>query len=446
MRDFMKGSGMGIFVVFVLLLSSSLSWGDTRLMADQAAATGNLTLTIWDGAYQTCPSSSPSCAFTDTTTNSAPNLISCEVPNISWDYTLGGWIVIGSDASGNMWSGKVTCGSYGPAVGPCYYTTVSGTIPSSGSCANAPASPACLTSSTPPTCTYSGWSACSAGFQTRTASPAGCIGSLPLLQSCTPPANGQCGSDSGQAFSSLTAATSGLCSAGTVTSFSGTGPWTWYCAGTNGGSTSSQCSATYTSNAVNGQCGSASGGTYSSLTATSPGLCGAGTVTSFSGTGPWTWYCAGANGGSTSSQCSANLSSSTGGGAVLIHSSSTNYGSLGMSTTNPQLIAANGENHYYLVLQSVPASFVEVYRATEDWETSQNIYISNVSQPSCSGASTSGSNQKGTSAPPWYNIVSSSPQIVYVSPAPVGGSLTYYVTVCNTTGAQGKFGLYYIAR
>jgi len=49
------------------------------------------------------------------------------------------------------------------------------------------------------------------------------------------PINGACGSANGVAVNS--APTSGLCSAGTASSVSGSGPWDWSCAGSNGGST-----------------------------------------------------------------------------------------------------------------------------------------------------------------------------------------------------------------
>jgi hypothetical protein len=53
--------------------------------------------------------------------------------------------------------------------------------------------------------------------------------------------NGSCGSSNGQ---SLTAAPTGnLCSTGTASAVSGSGPWKWSCAGQNGGATAS-CSAT----------------------------------------------------------------------------------------------------------------------------------------------------------------------------------------------------------
>lgn len=52
--------------------------------------------------------------------------------------------------------------------------------------------------------------------------------------------NGACGSSNGQTLSAAPA--SNLCSAGTASVVSGSGPWTWSCAGTNGGVTAS-CSA-----------------------------------------------------------------------------------------------------------------------------------------------------------------------------------------------------------
>ncbi|MBI5548772.1 MAG: hypothetical protein HY901_33235 [Deltaproteobacteria bacterium] len=54
------------------------------------------------------------------------------------------------------------------------------------------------------------------------------------------PVNGACGSANGQSFTS--APTTNLCSSGTASALSGSGPWTWTCAGSNGGSTAS-CAA-----------------------------------------------------------------------------------------------------------------------------------------------------------------------------------------------------------
>jgi hypothetical protein len=55
--------------------------------------------------------------------------------------------------------------------------------------------------------------------------------------------NGQCGSANGVAAAS--APTSGLCSVGTASSVTGSGPWSWTCAGSNGGTTAS-CATTTT--------------------------------------------------------------------------------------------------------------------------------------------------------------------------------------------------------
>jgi hypothetical protein len=111
--------------------------------------------------------------------------------------------------------------------------------------------------------------------------------------------NGACGSANGAGFTSTP--TANLCSSGTATAVSGSGPWNWSCAGSNGGSTA-LCAASL---ATNGTCGSANGVTAAS--APISGLCSAGTATAVSGSGPWSWNCAGSNGGSTAS-CEAPTS------------------------------------------------------------------------------------------------------------------------------------------
>lgn len=61
-----------------------------------------------------------------------------------------------------------------------------------------------------------------------------------IVVECTPPAvNGVCGSDNG---STLSVTPTHLCSAGTASAVSGSGPWSWNCAGDHGGSTAT-CSA-----------------------------------------------------------------------------------------------------------------------------------------------------------------------------------------------------------
>ena len=53
----------------------------------------------------------------------------------------------------------------------------------------------------------------------------------------TPPVNGACGSANGATVSAKP--TANLCTAGTASTVSGSGPWAWSCAGSNGGSTAS---------------------------------------------------------------------------------------------------------------------------------------------------------------------------------------------------------------
>ncbi|MDD3032382.1 MAG: FISUMP domain-containing protein [Candidatus Pacebacteria bacterium] len=111
--------------------------------------------------------------------------------------------------------------------------------------------------------------------------------------------SGVCGSSDGANLTSIP--TENLCSAGTASSVSGTGPWTWSCLGINGGTTDSCATGTMP---VNGVCGSSDGeGFYSTPT---ENLCSAGMASSVSGTGPWTWECVGLYGGTTDS-CSATF-------------------------------------------------------------------------------------------------------------------------------------------
>ena len=125
---------------------------------------------------------------------------------------------------------------------------------------------------------------------------ASCSASLAL-----PPVNGACGASNGSLLTS--APTTGLCTAGTASTISGSGPWTWSCAGSNGGTTQS-CSALFSAQKVDGNCGQANGHNLTSAPAAN--LCNSGTASAVSGTGPWSWSCTGLNGGH-SQQCSAQL-------------------------------------------------------------------------------------------------------------------------------------------
>lgn len=157
--------------------------------------------------------------------------------------------------------------------------------------------------------------------------------------------NGLCGSANEGNF--LTTPSSGLCNAGSASTVSGSGPWTWTCSGESCGGAVAECSAnkkingacgtainsctsgtfvdvqdTSTNNLwkctgentgsdaqcsiakVNGVCGSSNGsGPFSS---TPPNLCNPGSASTpaNNGTGQWTWSCTGSNNGTTAS-CSA---------------------------------------------------------------------------------------------------------------------------------------------
>jgi hypothetical protein len=115
------------------------------------------------------------------------------------------------------------------------------------------------------------------------------------------PVNGSCGSSNGLSLSS--APTTNLCTQVTASTVSGSGPWTWTCSGSNGGSTAS-CSAFLSITPVDGSCGSSNGLSLSSAPTTN--FCTQGTASTVSGSGPWTWTCSGSSGGSTAS-CSASL-------------------------------------------------------------------------------------------------------------------------------------------
>ena len=126
-----------------------------------------------------------------------------------------------------------------------------------------------------------------------------------LLQLAPPPSTAHAAPRTEEALRSTP--TANLCSAGTASTVSGSGPWSWSCAGSNGGTTAT-CSATKVASAqpVNGACGSANGASVS--TAPTANLCTAGTASTVAGSGPWSWTCGGSNGGSTSS-CSDTLAS-----------------------------------------------------------------------------------------------------------------------------------------
>jgi hypothetical protein len=81
------------------------------------------------------------------------------------------------------------------------------------------------------------------------------------------PVDGVCGSADGQTFTS--APTANLCSAGTASNVTGSGPWNWTCIGLNGGGAAS-CSASITSFAISTSVTNGTGGTINSSTSMVP--------------------------------------------------------------------------------------------------------------------------------------------------------------------------------
>jgi len=114
------------------------------------------------------------------------------------------------------------------------------------------------------------------------------------------PINGACGGAAG--IPVLTAPTTGLCGTGTASAVSGSGPWNWTCSGLNGGATA-PCSAPLMAS-FNGTCGPSNGTTVPN--APDVNLCDTGTPSAVTGTGPWNWTCTGGGGGVPAS-CSADL-------------------------------------------------------------------------------------------------------------------------------------------
>ena len=154
--------------------------------------------------------------------------------------------------------------------------------------------------------TFGGWNGACSGTGSCVISMTSALSvsaSFSAISSPTP-VNAVCGSANGTTVSTIP--TSNLCSSGTASTVAGSGPWTWTCAGSNGG-TNASCSAQRTSTVtpVNGVCGSANGTTVSTIPTSN--LCSSGTASTVAGSGPWTWTCAGSNGGTTGS-CSAQRS------------------------------------------------------------------------------------------------------------------------------------------
>lgn len=175
--------------------------------------------------------------------------------------------------------------------------------------------------STPLAAAPTGAAACSAGNSTTpvatTSSPFNwtwtCNGinstTSPSCSAPQTPTNAVCGSAQGQTVASTPTGTA-ACSQGTLaaTPTLTSGQYAWTCNGLAGGQPAS-CTAFSAAPAINGVCGLADGGSFTS--APTINLCTSGTPTAISGTGPWTWQCIGSGGGTNSRTCQANLSGTT---------------------------------------------------------------------------------------------------------------------------------------
>jgi len=106
--------------------------------------------------------------------------------------------------------------------------------------------------------------------------------------------SGVCGSANGKPV--LSAPTTNLCSSGTPTTVSGSGPWNWSCNGSDGGS-NANCSAPGRNQAIESSlCGPAN----SAIASTKPtsNLCASRATSSTvvgASIGPWSWTCTNAS-------------------------------------------------------------------------------------------------------------------------------------------------------
>lgn len=148
-------------------------------------------------------------------------------------------------------------------------------------------------------------------------------------------------SSSGCAWSSTVPSAITFSSAGTQTAYA----WARDAAG----NISNASTVSVTINVpISGACGSSSGRSFTALTSTSANLCSSGTVASFAGTGPWTWGCTGSGGGTSTSAtaCSASVAASTAGSTLFSEGFENNsYSSRGWyDNTNHGTIVSGGQS------------------------------------------------------------------------------------------------------
>ncbi len=126
----------------------------------------------------------------------------------------------------------------------------------------------------------------------------GLYGGAAATCSAQPKVNAVCGPASAKGSRQMPQ--EGLCHAGAPSAVSGDGPWSWSCVGDHGGATVG-CKAPII---LDGACGPAHGNQFTQ--APDDGLCAQGASSRVTGLGPWSWTCAGTDGGDTMS-CTAAL-------------------------------------------------------------------------------------------------------------------------------------------
>jgi hypothetical protein len=159
-------------------------------------------------------------------------------------------------------------------------------------------------------------------------------------------ADGVCGSNNGSSFDTLTSGTANNCTTGAVTGFTGSGPWSWTCAGVGSGNPSGTCTASLNTYTV-----TPAAGAHGSMSPSGAQTVNYGATTSFTVT-PNTCYttntvsgCGGSLVGSTfttaviTGNCTVTASQNAVGNLTVTPSAGAN-GTINPST--PQTVACGG--------------------------------------------------------------------------------------------------------
>lgn len=120
---------------------------------------------------------------------------------------------------------------------------------------------------------------------------------------------GLCGSSNGQEYGTAPTSARTMCARGVPSSATlSSGSWRWTCVGSDGSPPVSCSALSCASPPIHGACGVNHGQTLSSAPSGSSLCANGSTPTAVSGTGPWTWGCNGANGGTSTAAnaCRAN--------------------------------------------------------------------------------------------------------------------------------------------